>query len=631
MKSKAYPNLFKEGRIGSRVVKNRIVMAPMSENMGNGDGTVSEQTIAYYEERAKGGAGMIIVGSVPVEFPRGNGVSNTITLDGERYILGWNRLARRVQAHGALLIAQLYHAGNGAWAGATHGLTPIDVNTLTTDDIEMLKNKWIESAVYAQMAGLDGVEVHSATGYLLSQFINPAVNQRTDEYGGSLENRTRLAREVIKGIREVVGPKFIVGSRIPVHKWDSDNLTDEESIQIAKMYVEAGVDYLNTNAGYTPKPSVIYETGRYEEGGRLDIPAKIKAAVDVPVISVGMLKDPEMCDKKIEEGVLDFAALGRALIADPFWPEKARQDRACDIRNCLSCLDGCLENVFVDLPIRCAVNPEVGFEFERNQYPAPKKEKTVLVIGGGVAGMQAAVTAKERGHKVILAEKSDKLGGQLNLAGIPPYKQYILKYRDWFVAELDRKGVDVVYNCTVDKAFLDQIQPDEVVLASGSRPWTPPIDGIENAVQAWDILGNVEMVPENKKVVIIGGGIVGCETASYLAQKGNDITILEMLPTLANGLDRFNKQDIFEDFEKEGVKAETSVKISKITDQAVETEGGDYGYDVLVVATGQRSAGSELIDLLDEEDYSYRIVGDAQKTGKIITANVSGYMAGLNI
>jgi len=262
---------------------------------------------------------------------------------------------------------------------------------------------------------------------------------------------------------------------------------------------------------------------------------------------------------------------------------------------------------------------------------APKKEKTVLVVGGGVAGMQAAVTAKERGHKVILAEKSDKLGGQLNLAGIPPYKQYILKYRDWFVGELDRKGVDVVYNCTVDKAFLDQIQPDEVIVAAGSRPWTPPIEGIEQAVQAWDILGNTDMVPENKKVVIIGGGIVGCETASYLAQKGNEITILEMLPTLANGLDRFNKQDIFEDFEKEGVKTETSVKINKITEKAVETEGGNYEYDVLVVATGQRSAGAELIDLLDDGDYSYRIVGDAQKTGKIITANVSGYMTALNI
>ena len=631
MKSKAYPNLFKEGKIGSRILKNRIVMAPMSENMGNGDGTVSEQTIAYYEERAKGGVGMIIVGSVPVEFPRGNGVSNTITLDGERYILGWNRLARRVQAHGALLIAQLYHAGNGAWAGATHGLEPIDVNTLSPEDIEMLKNKWIESAVYAQMAGIDGVEIHAATGYLLSQFINPAVNQRTDEYGGSLENRARLAIEVIKGVRAAVGPKFIVGARMAVHKWDSDNLSDEESVQIAKWYVEAGVDYLNTNAGFTPKPSVIYETGRYEEGYRLDIPAKIKAEVDIPIISVGMLKDPEMCDKKIEEGVLDYAALGRALIADPFWPEKARQNRACDIRNCLSCLDGCLENVFVDLPIRCAVNPEVGFEFERNQYPLPRKEKTVLVIGGGVAGMQAAVTAKERGHKVILVEKSDKLGGQLNLAGIPPYKQYILKYRDWFVGELDRKGVDVVYNCTVDKEFLDEIQPDEIIVAAGSKPWTPPIEGIENAVQAWDVLGNPDNVPENKKVVIIGGGIVGCETASYLSGKGNDITILEMLPSLANGLDRFNKQDMFEDFEKEGVKTEASVKINKVTEKAVETEGGSYEYDVLIVATGQRPAGAELISLLDEEDYNYKLVGDAEKTGKIISANVSGYMAALNI
>lgn len=642
MASKAYPKLFSKGTLGSRITKNRIVMAPMSDNMANPDGSMSGQAIAYYEERAKGGVGTIIVGSVPVEFPRGKGVSNTHTLDGEKYIPGWERLTASVHRHGALLIPQIYHAGQNTWSGAIDGNIPIRVSALkdggaegfhviSKEEIKTLQDKFINAAVLAQMAGVDGVEVHSATGYFLSQFINPEINLRTDEYGGSLENRTRLARDIISGIKKACGPGFIVGVRMPVHMWDSDNISDEESIQIAQMFEAAGADYLNVNAGYAPNPTLIYETGRREEGGRMIAPAKLKGKINIPMMAVGMLKTPELCEKVLEEGIVDFVAMGRALIADPFWAEKARKGKSDEIRPCLSCLDGCLESVFMDQYIKCAVNPETGFEAERNMSAPPKASRSVLVIGGGPAGMQAAVTAAERGHKVTLIEKKGKLGGQLNLAEVPPYKQYVGKYKDWAIAELDRKGIKVKLNTSATKELIKELAPDKVILATGALPIAPPIEGIEKAVQAWDVLENEAAAPKNSKVVIIGGGIVGCETAEYLISKGNSVTVLEALPSLARGLDRFNKADILADFEKNGVLAKTSVSITKITDTEVITTEGSFEYDTVISATGQRPTGGEIEEILDELEIDYTVIGDALRTGRILKANESGYMAGLNI
>lgn len=447
--------------------------------------------------------------------------------------------------------------------------------------------------------------------------------------------RTRMASDIIKGIREACGQDFIIGVRMPVHKWESDNISDEESVQIAKIYEAAGVDYLNINVGYAPNTTSTMETGRYEEGDRLDLPAKIKGKVNVPVFGAGMLKEPEMCEKAIAEGVMDFAVVGRALIADPFWPEKAREGKACEIRNCLSCLDGCYENLLKNVSIRCAVNPEVGFELEKNMLQPPEKLKKVLVIGGGPAEMQAAITAAERGHNVTLIEKADRLGGQLNIASVPPYKQYISKYRNWMAAELDRKGVDVKTGFGADKEFLKDFGADEVIVATGSAPWIPPVKGIEKGVQAWDLLSGKTESPENKNAVIIGGGIVGCETASYLDKKGNSVTIIEMLPNLANGLDSSNKADMFEEFKERGIRALTSAAIMSVGDDKVivkkDGSESEVEFDMLVVAAGQRSAGQDVVAILEELGIKYTVTGDAVKPSKIINATLSGYNAGINL
>ena len=647
MANQFYPHLFSPGKLGNRTTKNRIVMAPMSENMANADGSMSDQAIAYFTERAKGGAGVITVGIVTVEFPRGKGISNAQTLDGDRYVKDWERLARSIHRYGSLLIPQIQHSGMNTWPGTIDGEIPIRVapeppgeetghfHILTKEDIEMLKGKFIQAAINAQLAGCDGVEVHTATSYLLSQFLNPKVNTRTDEYGGSLENRSRLASEIIQGIREACGPNFIVGVRMPVHKWKSDNLTDEESVKLAQIFETAGADYLSLNVGFAPSATSTMETGRYEPGARLDLPAKIMGQVQIPIFAVGMLKTPEIGEEVISEGIADFVVMGRALIADPFLPEKAEMGRACEIRNCLSCLDGCYENLLKNISIRCAVNPEVGYEYEKNMLKAPEKQKKVAVVGGGIAGMQAAVTASERGHQVVLFEESSQLGGQLNIASVPPYKRYVAESKQWFIDELARKKVDVKLNSNADLNEIKKLQVDEVILATGSKPQTPPIDGIEKGIQSWDILSEKEASPRNKKVVIIGGGIVGCETALYLNQKGNEITILEMLPALANGLDSSNKTDLFEEFKETGILGITSAIIKEINHNEVvyEKDGERLSipYDTVIVAAGQKSQGMDLADTLRDNGIKVTVIGDAVSPGKIMTATTQGYFAAINL
>lgn len=648
--------LFKEGKIGTRYVKNRIVMSPMGENMANTDGSVSEQAFAYYVERAKGGAGIIIPGVLSVDYPTGKTTGCQHRLDDPKYVLGWYRLAEAIHHYGALLIPQIHHAGAQTNSITAEGRMPVCVSDsdevehsfvtyyrsygpqheLTTEEIKELVQKFITTAIYCQKANCDGIELHAAHGYLVNQFLSADTNKRTDEYGGSLENRMRFAVEIITGIRQACGNNFIIGARIPGREWTTNGLTDEECLIIAQTFEKAGCDFLDISGGTTTVSSRLMETQGYPQGARVELAQNIKKGVSIPVFAVGNLRDPEFCDEILKEGKTDYIALGRPLICDPYWPEKAKEGRVDEIRKCISCFDGCFGQIWDFKPVGCAINPNVGMEKEFNENSKAEVSKKVVVIGGGPAGMQAAITAKKRGHHVTLIEKNSKLGGQLNIACVPPNKYPINYATEYLVRELNRLEVDVRVNTEATLALIDSLKPDEIIAATGSMPAVPPIAGVENTVESWNLLdGSVEL-PKNQVVTMVGGGIVACETALMLAKEGNNtVTIVEMLPAIANGLESTHLGDLMLEFAELGVNAITNAKVLKINADSVEYEVNGKTEvicnDVSVLATGQKSFGKDLHEELKANGYKVKVIGDALVPGKIMGAIKEGNFAGYAI
>ncbi|MDR1505702.1 MAG: NADH:flavin oxidoreductase, partial [Treponema sp.] len=400
---KQYPNLFSELTIGKRAVKNRIVLAPMGEGMANPDGSMSEQYIRYYAEFAKGGCAVITPGVVCVDYPYGKPERSVFRIDTTKNIRDLNRLAERIHGYGAMLIPQLHHAGGQTDYTLTEGEQPrcvsdMDVDhiiiqlhrplgpqkELGTEEVKELVKKFVQAAVHCQMAKCDGVALHSAHGYLLNQFLSPALNARTDEYGGCLDNRVRFGVEVIRGIREACGPGFIIGARIPGIESIKNALTNEECDEIARRYEAAGCNYLDVSVGAINAFSQAVETEKYAQGNRVHLAERIKKVVAIPVGAVGVLREPAFCEALIREGRVDLIYMGRGLIADPYWPEKARKGRADEIRPCLSCSDGCAYRMSgTACAVGCAINPMAGREFDIGPVVKTEKPKKVVVIGGG--------------------------------------------------------------------------------------------------------------------------------------------------------------------------------------------------------------------------------------------------------
>ncbi len=628
-------------RIGRMELRNRMVMAPMVTNYAYEDGSVTERLRAYHEERARGGVGLIIVEAAYVH-PSGRGFQNEVGIYSDKLIPGLRRLVRAVHAHGAKIAAQLYHGGRQTTSDVTgqpivapsplpdptKGETPRE---LSKDEIGGLVRAFAEAARRAKAAGFDAVEIHGAHGYLIDEFLSPHANKRTDEYGGPLENRMRFPLEVVRAVRQAVGPDFPVTYRMSADEKVAGGLTLDETRPFAMRLEQEGINALHVSAGVYESAVWIIQPMYLPRACLADLAQGIKSVVKIPVIAVGRINDPEVAETLLAEGKADLIAFGRELLTDPDMPRKVTEGRLDEVRRCIACCQGCIDELFQDHPITCTVNPRTGFErefaFARAQSP-----RKVLVIGGGPAGMEAARVAAIRGHRVTLWEKAAELGGQLPLASATPQKGEVATFLDFLKKEMRRLSVNVQVG---REATLDAIRaekPDAVVVATGARPSSLNVPGADrgNVVMSWDVIAGKASV--GARAAIVGGGLVGCETAELLAEKGCDVTIVEMLPRIGWDVGPLMGALLFDRLEKRGVKLVTGAKTTSIGEREVivEKDGKSQalsGFDTIVIAVGSTPEAT-LANQLEQSGIDYYVIGDAWRTRRITHAVYEGLRVG---
>jgi 2,4-dienoyl-CoA reductase-like NADH-dependent reductase (Old Yellow Enzyme family)/thioredoxin reductase len=634
-----FPRLFQPGSIGSLAVANRVIMPAMATNFASSTGEPTDRLIAYYGARARGGVGLVIVENTTVEHRLGSNGAVQLRIDDDRYIPGLHHLAEAIRTEGTPVAVQINHAGSVARtpmqplapsrvAWSEGGAEP---HALSAEEIEGIVALFARAAVRAKRAGFDAVEIHGAHGYLIGQFLSPLVNRRTDRYGGSSENRWRFAFDVVGAIRDAVGPGYPLLFRVSGDEYLPGGRTIDETRDLAPAVVEAGIDAIHVSAATPVNPERQLEPMAYPEGWRIDLAEAVKRAVEVPVIGVGVIRTPETAERLLAEEKADFVAVGRGLIADPEWPRKAASGEARAIRRCISCNRCVRHRVFDDLAIRCSVNPRVGREAER--IPPAEERKHVVVVGGGPAGLSASTTAAERGHRVTLFDAAVELGGRLRLAAVPPHKEKI----GWLIEDLSfvlPETVDVHLGaCTTAKQLID-MEPDVVLLATGSTPTCLGVPGADRPhVHLADAVlsGRAEVTG---RVVVIGGGMVGCETASFCAEQGSEVTVVEALDDVASDCEPITRGELASRLVEEGVTVRTGVTVLEITPLGIRIES--KGREELVAAESVVCAiGSgpdcRLSEELAEATFPVRVIGDAREARGICEAIHEGWRAAVTL
>lgn len=646
--------LFSKGKIGTMETRNRIVMTAMGNALANNDGTVSQRDIDFYGARAKGGVGLIITECAVVD-ERGKGNTKQICVYDDKFMPGLKALAKEIHKYDGKIAVQIYHPGRQG-ISAINGNLPMmapseveckvvrqPVQAMTIEQIEDMVNKFINAAVRIKSAGIDAVEVHGAHGYLINQFLSPYTNKRTDKYGGSLENRMRFLEEIVIGIREKCGKDFPLLVRLSVDEFlgmvglPDEGLHIEDGVKIAKRLEELGVDALDISCGIYETMNVAWEPSSYEQGWKSHLAETIKKSVNIPVIGVSVYRNPEYANRMIEEGKIDFAGSARQHFADPEWANKAKEGRLDEIRKCISCLY-CMETLMnadiAGTSAQCAVNIQSGREGELNDFKEDGAQRIVAIIGAGPAGLEAARILAKRRFKPVIFEKSDKPGGQLQLANKPPKKDKINWLIDYLKTQIEKAGVEVRYNTAPTVAALKELSPYAVFIAQGSNPILPKsIPGIdrENVYLAEDILSGKAKI-KNKKVAVVGSGMTGLETAHYLACAGNEVSVFEMLDDIGPGLFFQNLIDVMGHLNSFGVKFYPKHKLVEIGEDKVVFENtqtkekSSHAFDYVVLSLG-RTPNTELIDEIKSVFDNVIVLGDAQKAGKIRNAMESGFMA----
>lgn len=680
-------------KIGSCEIKNRVVLAPMLMGFGQFDGKPTEKLMDYYEERAKGGTGLIITEITRVNDKTGSAAFAQLAASHDYHIKPLSELAQRIHKHGAKIFIQLHHPGRqnigllvgtvplsiklekltgGLYGKLLYKLTPKvgpvliknnispcsvapsacepayfaggKVRALSHKEIKELEKQFIDAAERVKKSGCDGVELHASHGYLFQQFLSPVTNKRTDEYGGSFENRMRFILNILRGIKERCGKDFPVIVRLTADECysyigeENKGYTLDDGIRAAKMLEENGADAIDVSSAGYDTFNYWLEPVSFEPGWRKHFAKAIKENVSVPVLAANLIRSPEQAEKQLKDGIQDFVSLGRPHIADPHWTNKALSGNGT-IKRCICCLN-CIEsmqtNAYSGSHGECAVNPFVGHEKEELKING--NGRSIAVIGAGPAGLTAAEILARRGFKVTLFEKDDKAGGQINLAATPPEKGKTA----WFIEDAVRacqdNGVDIRLKTEATVEKIRELSPYKVIVATGSNPAVPKFDGDmdKNDILTFKDVLTGENCPKNCHVVVVGSGLTGLETAHYLTKKGCTVTILEMADEIAAGTWMQHKDDVLPKLKEAGVQIFTGTKLVKTEKGYIEADmikankSLKISCDKVVLALGSRPE-NRLAGKLEEAGLSPVLIGDSLKVGKIADATKAAYIAATTI
>ena len=638
-----YGKLFEKGRIGGLTIRNRAVMTPMGTDFALPDGTASMRLIRYYQERAKGGIGLIINEYTGVDPETSIPALFQLRASSDVHLAGLEMLVDAVHAHGACIFAQLHHAGSTSKAALTgrQALSASDVpiapgapvpRPMTLEEIREVQRKFVDAAARCRKAGYDGVELHGAHSYLIGQFFSPYYNKRPDEYGGSFENRMRFISEIIGGIREKLGGRFPISVRI-----NGDEMTPQvpgtlnlqDGLQIGLYLQDKGIDILNVSNGSGLNANANCDPYSYRPGWKKHVAKAFKQALRIPVIATNTIKDPDFAEQLLEEGVCDFVGLGRSQFADPEFVNKARTGRADEIRQCIGCMV-CRERLLAKgMTVVCAVNPRMGREHLYPGYPKTGAGRKVCVVGGGPGGLEAARVLAERGFQVTLLEKQPVLGGTLNLADKPPHKELVTKLAKAMASQVEILGVDVRCGTEATPETVKALAPEAVFLATGAVPIIPGLPGIELAHVhfAEDVVaGRVKL---SGKVAVIGTGMTGLETAEMLGSMGCRLTLVEMLPEIGPGIFPVIRNDILGRimaFEPELLPGHRLVEIlpGSVRMEKADGTAAEAQADHVVLSLGT-APNPALVEAFEKACCRVIPIGDAAQAGRIYEATKDAF------
>lgn len=652
---KKYPKIFEPLTIKRTTIKNRIAMTPMGTNYGETSGEMSSRHMNYYTLRAKGGTGLIILENANVEYPVGSNGTSQIRIDHDSFMPRFYQLVETLHKSGTTVAIQINHAGASASSARTGMQTVSSSNIptkaggeiprpMTREEILHTVRKYGEAARRARDIGFDAIEIHCGHSYLMSQFISPYYNKRTDEFGGSVENRLRFPRMVLEEVRKQVGPWFPIIVRISAEERVEGGNTLEDTLEYLE-YLDEFVDLYDVSCGLNPSLQYQIDSNFLEDGWRSYMARAVKDKFGKPVMNAGNYRDPEVVEKILESGDVDIVGMGRGLIAEPDWVNKVENGQEELLRKCISCNVGCAGNrIGVNRPIRCTVNPAVP---EGDVYKKLKVNKlcNVVVIGAGTAGMEAACTAAEVGCNVFLFEKSDHIGGLSSFISDLPSKQRMKdfpKYLEARAARLDNLYIFLNTEATIDK--IRTFKPDIIVHATGSVPLVPPIKGLKENLEAknvstiFDMISsyNAGMYPDDfckdKEVVVVGGGSVGLDVVEYFAPRGAKCTIIDMLPAIGMLADPVTKCSMRETFDKYNVKEYVNTALQEVKENAftVKLPDGtirDIPFDLGFNCLGMRANNpllKELEEAFGDTDTAIYNIGDSVRARRIMEGTMDG-------